>query len=332
MTLRVGFLGVAHVHTPSYVAAFQAHPQAEIVGLYDWDAARAAHSATQWGIPAYDLDTLLGQGLGAVVICAENSYHRPLTEAAAGRVRAILCEKPLATTLADGQAMLDVLARTGTRMQICFPVRYAMAALTLQEVLAGGALGRVHTARTTNHGTMPGGWFVVPTLSGGGAVIDHTVHVIDLLRWLWPGVEVEEVYAEIGDSLLHPSLGIDDAGLLSFTLSNGVIATLDTSWSRPPSYPIWGDVTVEMVGEQGVVSVDVFSQNVNLAPRDGAYRWGGYGADLDAALVGDFIAMALSDRQPSITAWDGFKATEVALAAYASAQRGAPIRLPLTVS
>ena len=69
---------------------------------------------------------------------------------------------------------------------------------------------------------MPGGWFVDPALSGGGAVLDHTVHVIDVLRWLW-GVEVTEIYAEIGDSLLHPGLGIDDAGLLSFTLSNGCL-------------------------------------------------------------------------------------------------------------
>lgn len=327
MTLRVGLLGVAHVHTPGYVNELLAHPQVEVVGLYDWDAGRASQASQQWGIPSVSLDELVAAQLGAVVICAENTHHRRLVETAAGRVSAILCEKPIATTQTDAQAILDVCERTGTRIQICFPVRYATAALSLKELLASGQLGQIYTARTTNHGSMPGGWFVEADLSGGGAVIDHTVHVIDMLRWLWPGVEVAEVYAEVGYELLYPNLGIDDAGLLSFRLTNGVVATLDTSWSRPPSYPIWGDVTVEMVGENGFVSVDVFSQNVGLAPRVGQYQSVGFGVNLDAALIADFVDMALSDRQPSITGWDGLKAMEVALAAYESGRTGQPVSL-----
>jgi predicted dehydrogenase len=327
MALKIGLLGVAHVHTPGYVECLQAMPGVEMVGLYDWQSARAVEAAAQWGIPALGLDELLDSGLGGVVICAENSHHRPMVEAAAGRVGAILCEKPIATTIADAQAMIETLERTGTRLMIAFPVRYATAALSLRQLLASGTLGTIRTARTTNHGTMPGGWFVDPALAGGGAVMDHTVHVIDMLRWLWPEVEVAEVYAEVGDSLLHPGLGIDDAGLLSFTMTNGVIATLDTSWSRPPSYPIWGDVTVEMTGDKGVVTVDVFSQNVNHAPRNGNYAWVGYGADSNAAMIANFVDMAQTGRQPSITAYDGLKAMEVALAAYESARSGTSVRL-----
>ncbi len=71
-------------------------------------------------------------------------------------------------------------------------------------------------------------------------MIDHTVHVIDLLRWFFDA-EVSEVYAEIGVGLLHDGLDIDDAGMLSFTLSNGTYGTLDTSWSRPSAFPTRGD-------------------------------------------------------------------------------------------
>ena len=328
MTVRVGILGVAHVHTPSYVQELKAHPNVELVGLCDRDAALAAKASAAWGIPALSLDDLLAQTLDAAVICSENVFHRPLVEAAAGRVPAILCEKPIATTMDDARAIIDACERGGSRLMIAFPVRYAPSVRQLKEFLESGKLGAVHTARTTNHGTMPGGWFVDPALAGGGAVMDHTVHVIDLLRWLWPGVEVEEVYAEVGHALLHPALGIDDVGLLSFRLTNGVIGTLDTSWSCPPTYPIWGDVTLEMAGDLGVVSVDVFSQNVLYAPTSGKLGWQGFGVNLDGALVADFIDMAGSARPPSITGRDGLKAMEVALAAYESARTGEP--QPLT--
>lgn len=326
MSLRVGFLGVAHAHSGTYLRLLQAHPDVSLVGLYDWDARRAASAAELWGIPALGRDEVVAAS-DAVIICAENTHHRALFEAAAGQVRAVLCEKPIATTMADARAMLELAERARTRLMIAFPVRYASPLIALKEMVARGDLGTVHAARATNHGSMPGGWFIQDELSGGGAVLDHTVHVVDALRWLWPGVEVTEVYAEVGRDLLHPHLGSDDAGLLSFTLSNGVIATLDTSWSRPPSYPIWGDVTLELTGDKGVASVDVFSENVALAPRDGAYRWVRYAGDLDGAMIHDFVAMAQGDRAPSITGEDGLRAMEVALAAYQSERTGQPVTL-----
>ncbi|MFN8474561.1 MAG: Gfo/Idh/MocA family oxidoreductase [Anaerolineae bacterium] len=324
MTVRVGILGVAHVHTPSYVQQLMAHPNAAVVGLYDRDPALAAKAEAVWRIPAMELEDLLGQNLDAVVICSENVFHRPLVEAATGRVSAILCEKPIATTMEDARAIIAAAEQGNSRLMIAFPVRYAPSVRQLKELLESGTLGAAHTVRATNHGSMPGGWFTDAALAGGGAVMDHTVHVMDLLRWLWPGVEVEEVYAEVGHALLHPDLGIDDVGLLSFRLTNGVIGTLDTSWSRPPTYPIWGDVTLEMAGDKGIVSVDVFSQNVLYAPTEGKSRWADFGVNLDAALIADFIDMVKSGRQPSITGWDGLKAMEVALAAYESARTGEP--------
>ena len=327
MPLRVGLLGAAHVHTASYLDCLKREPDVEVVGLYDHDADRAAQVGARFAVAPLALDALLDARLDAFVLCDENSRHRQLVEGAAGRVKAILCEKPIATTLADAQAMLDVCQRTGTRLQMCFPVRFATAATALKDLLAKGRLGTVHVARTTNHGQMPGGWFTDPALAGGGAVMDHTVHVVDLLRWLWPGVEVAEVYAEVGQALLHPGLGIDDAGLLFLSLSNGVIATLDTSWSRPASYPTWGDVTLELTGDNGWVEVDAFGQRLLYAPREGKSEWVGYGINTDAALIHDFVDMVRTGREPSITGEDGLKALEVALAAYESARRGEAVIL-----
>ena len=330
--LRIGILSFAHGHAYSYATALQSLPAVALTGIYDADASRGEAAANRFQTRFFaDASALLDQELDGVIVCAENANHAPLVLQAAGRVRAILCEKPIATTLADAQAMLDRCRATNTRLQIAFPVRFAPPIQHLKTLLDRHELGPVYSVKCTNHGSMPSGWFIDQALAGGGAVMDHTVHVIDLLRWFWQ-TEVTEVYAEIGRSLLHPDIPIDDAGLLSFTLANGVYGTLDTSWSRPAAYPTWGDVKIEVVGEGGVISVDALRQHLAVSSNQwGKMRWVGWGSDMDHGLITDFIAMLRSSRAPTISGEDGLAALAVALAAYESAASGQPVQLqPVT--
>jgi predicted dehydrogenase len=330
MTIKIGMLSFAHMHAHSYAACLKQIPGVELAGIADDDPERGREMAAQFDVNFFlSAEALLDQGLSGVIICSENAKHRPLTELAAPRTAHVLCEKPIATTLADAQAMIDVCAAHGTKLQIAFPVRFSAPVQRLKAILDEGTLGRIYSVKTTNHGRMPGGWFIDKALAGGGAVIDHTVHVIDLLRWFWD-TEVTEVYAEIGHSLLHPGLGIDDAGLLSFQLATGAYGTLDTSWSRPESYPTWGDVKLEVLGEWGIVRVDAFNQNIALySDQIGKGQWINWGSNIDLGLIQDFVDMIATGREPFITGYDGLKALEVVLAAYRSAERGEPVSLPL---
>ncbi len=327
--IRIGILSTAHGHAGSYAVGLRAIPGVEVVGLADNDLARGQAFAQRFGIRLFESpEALLAEGLDGVTICSANAHHRPLTELAARHTRYIMCEKPIATTITDAQAMLDACERAGAKLQIAFPVRFVPAVAQLRALLRSGALGQVYGLKTTNHsGGMPSGWFIDRSLSGGGAVIDHTVHVIDLLRWFFDA-EVTEVYAEVGDSLLHDNLGIDDAGMLSFTLSNGAYGTLDTSWSRPKAFPTWGDVTIEVVAERGWARLDAFKQQLAVySNRANKSQWVGWGVDMDMGLMRDFVSMIAEGREPSISGYDGLKALEVALAAYQSAASGQPVRI-----
>jgi predicted dehydrogenase len=334
MTIKIGILSFAHMHACSYAACLSQIPGVALFGIADDDAARGREAAGQFGTRFFaSAESLLDEKLDGVIICAENARHRPLAELAAPRTPHILCEKPIAATLADGRAMIDVCAAHSTRLQIAFPVRFSPPVQRLKAMLDEGTLGRIYSVKTTNHGRMPGGWFVDRALAGGGAVIDHTVHVVDLLRWFW-NTEITEVYAEVGYSLLHPDLNIDDAGLLSFRLATGAYGTLDTSWSRPESYPTWGDVKLEVLGERGIARVDAFHQNLAIYSDraegvGGRGEWVHWGSNADLGLIRDFVDMIATDREPFITGYDGLKALEVALAAYHSAERGQPVSLPL---
>ena len=328
MTTRIGLCSLAHGHAFSYLKCLQQIPDVAVVGAWDEVPGVLERVSHQFGIPTFtDLHALLVSDLDGVIICSANAHHRRHVEMAAVQVPCILCEKPIATTEADGLAMLETCQNTNTRLQIAFPVRFAPAIAETKRLLDQGDLGTVFSAACTNQGSMPGGWFVNAELSGGGAVMDHTVHVIDLLRWFWD-TEVTEVYAEIGHGLLHPGLGIDDAGLLSFQLANGIYGTLDTSWSRPPGYRTWGNVALEIVGSEGVLAVDAFGQALTLTCEEtGRTHMQPWGTSPDMGLIRDFVDMIQQGRGPSISGHDGVQALRVALAAYTSARTRTPVSL-----
>ena len=156
--------------------------------------------------------------------------------------------------------------------------------------------------------------------------MDHTVHVIDLMRW-YSGSEVKEVYAEIGEPFY--GLGIDDAGLLTLEFANGIVAGHDPSWSRPRGiFPTWGDVTLEVVGSDGAARVDAFAQHmVEYTATVGHAVHRGWGDDPDFRMIFSFIDAIRHGHEPLVTGMDGLRATEVSLAAYESARLGKPVKV-----
>ncbi|MGI6625074.1 MAG: Gfo/Idh/MocA family protein [Limnochordia bacterium] len=325
MVVNVGFLSLAHMHAYSYAKALGSLDHCELVGVYDPDQERGKQGAAEMNTKFFaDPSELLDQ-LDGVIICSENNKHREWTELAAKHGCHILCEKPIATRMEDGQAMIDICQEQGVKLQIAFPVRFATPVRQVKAMLDRGAIGEVLAISATNHGQMPGGWFVDPTAAGGGAVMDHTVHVADLIRWFL-NREFVSVYAEV-DTLLW-DVEIDDCGLLSMELEGGIIITQDPSWSRPRTNPTWGDVTLEITGTEGVIQLDAFAQNFVLYDdRAGKITERSFGEDMDFGLIQDFVTMIRENREPSITGFDGLKAMEVALAAYQSAQEKMPVRL-----
>lgn len=328
--VRIGMMSFAHMHAGSYAQSIASRPDTELVGIADHDDERTAAMAQRFGTQAFSsYDALLAEpGLQAVVVCSENVKHRELVEMAAAAGKHILCEKPLATTVADGEAMIAACKRAGVQLMTAFPCRYSPVMQRMKAVIDSGSAGKVLAIRGTNRGRNPGGWFVQKEQSGGGATMDHTVHVTDLMRWLLKD-EVKEVYAEISNGINH--LDFDDVGFLSLTFNNGAFGTLDASWSRPKTFPTWGDVTMEVVAENGTLSMDMFAQNLVLySDKTNSVSWQNWGGNMDDGLVGAFAAAVAEGSPVPITGEDGLRAAEVALAAYQSAETHRVVTLSRT--
>ncbi|MFB9329134.1 Gfo/Idh/MocA family protein [Paenibacillus aurantiacus] len=325
--LRIGMISFAHGHAYAYFHALRRIPGIEISGIADPEFARVQALADDYGIPYYaDYASLLALGLDAVVICSENALHAEHTMAAARSGAHVLCEKPLGITPEQMEAMILVCREQGVQLMTAFPCRYLPAVREAKRMIEHGEIGEIVAIKGTNRGTCPGGWFVRPELSGGGALLDHTVHVMDLMHWM-TGAQVERVYAYAAN-LFQPGLQVDDAGMLHVHFDSGVVGVIDTSWSRQAPFPTWGDVTLEITGTNGSIYVDAFAQKNDVYSRaDMQGRWDYWGDDMDAHMVQAFIEAIRDGRPVPVTGEDGQRAALVALSGYRSLEAGRAIPL-----
>lgn len=329
--MKIGIMSFAHLHAEAYIHNLRQIPDVEIVGIADDNLERGTRFAKEFAVHFFpNYEALLAARPDGVIVCSENAHHLPLVQMAAQAGVHVLSEKPLATTLADGRALVDACHDAGVMLMTAFPMRFSTPLLQVKAQLDAGNLGRIYACNTTNQGRMPineRAWFVDKELAGGGAVMDHTVHLADVLRW-YLGSEVVEVYAQINRILHADKVTVETGGLLMLTFASGTVASLDCSWSKPLNYPTWGGLRMEFVSERGLTVVDAFSQNLNIFRQMPADNWWQpWGSDANQAMIAEFVAAMQEQRPPAVTGEDGYKALEIALAAYDSAALGQPVRL-----
>lgn len=324
--IKIGMISFAHMHAASYANSLQRHPDASIAWIYDVDTERAIKTAAQYDAPVlYSLDDISSTECHGIIICSENIHHLKYTEIAAKAGKPILCEKPLATNPANAQAMLDICEENKVPLMTAFPCRFHPAYIKLRTLHQEGLLGDILAIKATNQGVCPWGWFVNKELSGGGSVTDHTVHVLDLIRDL-TGQEVSAVYAEISNKMFKSDF--EDTGIINIELTDGTFATIDCSWSRPKSNPIWGNVKLEVICTKGVCAIDLMNQKSEVfSDLETGHSYQYWGDDMDFEMICSFVERCKSGEQFLVTGLDGAKTVEVVAAAYRSVETEAVVRI-----
>ena len=296
--VRIGILGVAHLHVDSYVDNLRA-ADVELVGIYDSDPVRGRGWGAKHGVNFFaSLEHLIAADLDGVIICSETSAHVDLVDAAAHAKLAILCEKPLGVSVQDSQRIVD----------LCREIR----------AFSG-----------TNQSVMPmreRAWFVDPALAGGGAIMDHVVHLADVYSWLL-GSEPQSVYA-VANRIVHSDVvSVETTGMAMVTYPGGVFGSIDCSWNRPLNYPTWGGFALSIVGDGGTLDVEPMRQRLVQFGGATSYSWIQWGSDSNQSMIQDFIDSIQDGRPPLATGEDGNRATRVALAALESVKTDEPVTL-----
>ncbi len=331
MSTRIGILGTAHTgHAWAYAQALAELPDATFVGVHDAEPEHARWILQDFGARFLaDADELL-EAAEAVVVCSANADHRAHVELAAEHGRHVLCEKPLATTLEDAKAMVAACERAGVQLHVAFVSRFLPMVARARTAVREGRLGELVGLVGGNRGRPPlppayPAWITDPVAAGGGALIDHSVHVTDAMRHV-SGLEVAQVSAEAGALLWD--CAVDDLAVVSLRFDNGAVGTVDPSWSVPADHPWDYDFYLRLLGTEGSLDITDGAESLRvLSTREATprgLRHASFAEDADRTMLQAFLDSVRSGsvQQPCATGEDGLRSLEVALAGYRSVELG----------
>ena len=355
--IRFGLVGAGSIMRLVHAPAIAASPCAELSAVFDANLRNAEALASRFGGRAFDeLDRMLDAGgMDAVIVATPNCYHEDGVTAAAQRGLHVLCEKPMSLDVASAQRMIDVCEQAGVTLQVGFNQRFWAQIEIARELIASGFIGNVHQFRTIyseKSTAYPATTRYRYDLSqsGGGTIIDLTVHRIDMARHLLG--EFAAVFCELTHSVIPEK--VDDNVWLLARMRSGARGCLSGNRYSPNI----GDGT-DIFGAEGTIHIAAESINPhNSAPlhvytekpieelpnalRDSHYpdAWwkefdGGWltlkppRRNTYACQLDEFCASVRDGRTPPATGEDGLRAQEVVQAAYLSFHSGSWVELPL---
>ena len=321
--------------------AITATAGAELVAVYSRDQGRAAAFAQKHAArAAYSKvsDLLADPRVDGVFVCSPNVLHAEHVVQAAQGGKHVLCEKPMATTVADAIRMVQACRRAGVTLGVAFNLRQHPGHIRAKEIVAAGALGRVVVAQgqwafgvrgrdASPPRTELTQWWDTPELIGGASTMMGTgVHVVDLMRFVL-GQEITEVTAVTdGQTRAKP---LEQIACLMLRFSGGTLGQVTASRLLPDSrndfrlYGILGRLEGHAsLWEARTGRFETVSETVNETADYPEALLPNYVAEIE-----DFQRAVAAKRDPAATGVDGLRIVEVTLAMIESARTGRTVKL-----
>jgi UDP-N-acetyl-2-amino-2-deoxyglucuronate dehydrogenase len=338
----VGIIGggvIAAVHA----MAIGALPMTKLVAIAEPRESAGRELATKFGatwVP--DQAALLERSdIDVVTVATPSGMHANQVVAAAQAGKHVITEKPMATTVADADRMAAACDAAGVHLAVIYQTRFTRAATRLKRAVDAGLFGRpimggayVHWHRTQAYYDANGGWRGSWALDGGGALMNQSIHTIDLLQWmLGPATRISAETA----TLTH-EIETEDTAAATVRFASGALGSIQGTTSLAKDYP----VRLEIVGTEGRATLagnqltvweparDVADAELlteadvkNTAGSEGEDPFGaGHQRQMNAIFEG-----LLNGETPPVPASEARKAVEIIRAIYESAQRGTAVTL-----
>ena len=331
-SLGWGLIGASTIAREWVIGAIRAQPGNEVLTVMSTDPARATSYAHAQGIPdsTTSLEALLAHpGVGAVYISTTNELHKAQTLAAAAARKHVLCEKPLALTLADAREMVAACAKAGVVIATNHHLRNAATHRKIRELIRSGAIGKPLFARVFHAVYLPPhlqGWRIDKPQAGGGVILDITCHDADTLRFVLDAEPVEAVALTQQAQLAQGELADGVMAVLRF--DNGVLAQLHDAFTVKHA-----GTGLEVHGTEGsIVARNCMTQRpvgeVVLRNASGETVVDLEHENLYARALREFNAAVTGQGNPAASGEDGVKSVAIALAVLEASRSGnrTPIR------
>ncbi|MBU1230413.1 MAG: Gfo/Idh/MocA family oxidoreductase [Proteobacteria bacterium] len=238
--IGLGWMGKVHLRNYSEMHGV------EVMGVVDTDQAALDEVAARFGVPTFtNLDDLLARGLDAVSVCVPTSLHHAVGLKVIASGAALLIEKPLAATSAEGAELVAAAKAAGVPLMVGHIERFNPAVQRVKE-LVGADSGDVISIQIERVGPYP------PRIQDVGVIRDLGSHDIDLIRFL-TGSEFSQVYAVMTSS----TGGHEDNALITAQMANGVLANVNTNWVTP-----YKSRKIRVAAKSKFIAADLVTQDV----------------------------------------------------------------------
>ena len=265
MSKGIGIIGCGKIAQIRHIPEFAQNPDATIIGYYNPTCFRAEDMAARYGGKVYpDITAMLDDPrIDAVVISLANKVHAEVTIQALRAGKDVLCEKPMATTIEDCEAMVREAEKAGRLLLIAQNQRLTQAHRAARKMIAEGAIGKVLTFRTTFGHSGPenwsinpgkGTWFFSRDAAVMGVMADLGIHKTDLIQYLLgrPVVGVSALLTTLDKTGEDGRpIGVDDNALCLFRMAGGVVGTMTASWT----YYGQEDNSTIIYGTEGILRI-----------------------------------------------------------------------------
>ena len=341
----IGIIGCGKIAQVRHIPEYADHPDAKLLGLYDINLARAQELAAQHGATAYEtVEALLANPeIHAVSICAANFAHAELTIAALRAGKHVLCEKPMAITLEECEAMVEEAKKAGKYLMIGHNQRLAKAHAVAKELITEGMIGDIVTFRTTfGHGgpetwsVDPGKntWFFDKTKAAMGAMADLGIHKTDLIQFLTSQrvVRTTAKLTTLDKKDANGNLiGVDDNAICIYEMSGGTLGTMTASWT----YYGPEDNSTVLYGTKGIMRIyDDPAHSIVVDLPDGSKKF----YDVDTIQTNDtqtksgvidlWMETLVEDKEPEISGESALAAMRAVFASIRSSETGMAVAIP----
>ena len=326
-----GLIGASTIASEHMIGAIRAQAGHDVMAVASSNPERGRKFAAQHEVNAsYDsVDALLADPRVAVVyVSTTNELHRDQVLAAAKAGKHVLCEKPLALSVADALQMSAACKAAGVVMATNHHLRNAATHRRIRELIKEGAIGKPLFARVFHAVYLPPhlqGWRLDKPQAGGGVILDITVHDVDTLRFLLDAEPVEAVGMTQSASLAKE--GLEDGVMSVLRFDNGVLAQLHDAFTVK-----FAGNGIEVHGEAGsIVGRNVMTQRgvgeLVLRNADGEQAVAVAHENLYVRGVASFCAAMRGEGQPAATAEDGIRSLNAALAVVQACRTGAATQI-----
>lgn len=321
--IGVGFIGEIHMN------GFAASGKADVVAIADLNAELLKSRQAAYGIPRIYTDyaqMLQSEKLDGVVIATPDDAHRGPVEAAARAGLPVLLEKPVATTPADVEAIVQAVEWARIPCLMGFSLRFSANHIALKKRFESGELGIPTTAYARRSTTVNG----ARRLRGRCSVNEYlAVHDMDFLLWVF-GKEVDSIYTTTSKARVYEELGTADHYWNLLRWKNGATASILASWGMPAGYPMRLEQEVLIIGSKGSAQLSLTGQQTHVATDTtfetpeipmNAYTY--------RDECGHFADVALGRAEPVTNVYDGLNTYKLTSAAEESVRTGEPIKVSL---